>query len=267
MPHLTTSFCLAQQYSQLERQLTSKVETPRYGHLLGLGGTFSDASSELELVAGLSGHVSYSVGDEHSMSTRASIASPSDRSSTKFSPAMSNFGTPAVELGHVGFSSKTHSPAIGSRLADNTDSYFNVQQSKGSRDSAPQPLHGRSKSKANITSSTPTSPSKVTVKAPTGEESNLQDPALVVASPLQEMRPPPVVSPTQPSSRQTSTNSFYAQLQREMPRPFSDTIAQLMLNSVPLHLFLAKPQTGEVIWTMGTVEPVRIRHILATRGH
>ena len=249
MPHLTTSFCLAQQYSQLERQLTSKVETPRYGHLLGLGGTFSDASSELELVAGLSGHVSYSVGDEHSMSTRASIASPSDRSSTKFSPAMSNFGTPAVELGHVGFSSKTHSPAIGSRLADNTDSYFNVQQSKGSRDSAPQPLHGRSKSKANITSSTPTSPSKVTVKAPTGEESNLQDPALVVASPLQEMRPPPVVSPTQPSSRQTSTNSFYAQLQREMPRPFSDTIAQLMLNSVPLHLFLAKPQTGEVIWT------------------
>lgn len=256
MPHLTTSFLLAQQYSQLERQVTSRVETPRFGHLLGLGGTFSDESSELELVAGLSGHVSYSVGEEPSMSARASITSPSDRSSTKFSPAMSNLGTPGFELGHMGFSSTTQSPAVNPRLGDTTDSYFNVQHAKRPRDNAPQQWHRRSKSKGNITSSTPVSPGKVHGKTLVGEESNKQDPTLV-ASPSQEMKPPGIVSPTQQSSRQASTNSFYAQLQRELPRPFSDTIAQLMLNSVPLHIFLAKPQSGEVIWTNAKFDAYR----------
>ncbi|KAJ5155726.1 hypothetical protein N7492_008529 [Penicillium capsulatum] len=257
MPHLTTSFLLAQQYSQLERQAASKIEPPRYGHLLGLGGTFSDESSELELVAGLSGHVSYSVGDESSISARTSVASPSDRSSTKFSPAMSSLGTPGFELGQIGFSSAAQSPAVNPRFGDTSDSYFNVQHSKGPRDNVPQPWHRRSKSKGNVTSSTPVSPGKMNVKSIHGEENNLQDPAPIVASPLQDMKPPPIVSPTQQSSRQASTNSFYAQLQRELPRPFSDTIAQLMLNSVPLHLFLAKPQSGEVIWTNAKFDSYR----------
>ncbi|KAJ5721794.1 uncharacterized protein N7483_009728 [Penicillium malachiteum] len=256
MPHLTNSFCLAQQYSQLERQLMSKVEIPRYGHLLGLGGTFSDASSELELVAGLSGHVSYSVGDESSMSARASVTSPSDRSSTKFSPAISNFGTPGFEYGqHIGLASATLSPAVTGR--DNTDSYFPAQNSKYSRDNGPQYRPRLAKSKAKVVASNPPSPGKLTGNVPKNEESSFQDPTLITASPFQEMRPPSIVSPTQPSSRQASTNSFYAQLQRELPRPFSDTIAQLMLNSIPLHLFLAKPQSGEVIWTNAKFDAYR----------
>ncbi|KAJ5174444.1 uncharacterized protein N7482_000321 [Penicillium canariense] len=258
MPHLTTSFCLAQQYSQLERQLTSKVEAPRYGHLLGLGGTFSDASSELELVAGLSGHVSYSVGDENSMSARASVASPSDRSSTKLSPAVSGFGTPGFELGQMGLSSATQSPALLSRPGDTTDSYFNVQQPRAPRDNIPPQRRRLSKSKSNFASSTPSSPGRLTGKPSTEEAGgNSHDPTLIAASPLQEMRPPNVLSPIQQSSRQASTTSLYAQLQREMPRPFSDTIAQLMLNSVPLHLFLAKPQSGEVIWTNAKFDAYR----------
>lgn len=243
MPHLTTSFCLAQQYSQLERQVTSKVDAPRYGHLLGLGGTFSDASSELELVAGLSGHVGYSVGDETSIYTRASVTSPSDRSSTKFSPAVSNMGTPGFELAQVGFGSNNQSPAL--RSSDIADGYFNVQNqhSKLPRDNIPQQRHRLSKS-----TSCKDTPDKVTRKTPPVETTNLQDSNFVVASPLQEMKPPATFSPTQPS-RQTSTNSFYSQLHRDLPRPIPDTIAQLMLNSVPLHLFLAKPQSGEMIWT------------------
>ncbi|KAJ5235543.1 uncharacterized protein N7469_004711 [Penicillium citrinum] len=242
MPHLTTSFCLAQQYSQLERQVSSKVETPRYGHLLGLGGTFSDASSELELVAGLSGHVSYSVGDEASMSARASVNSPSDRSSAKFSPAVSNIGTPGFDLGNAGFGSNNHSPAVRS----GEDEYFNVQsqQFKMPRDNIPQQRHRLSKSSVVMDN-----PEKIHGKASTGEEANSHDPSSLVASPIYEMRPPATFSPTQPSSRQASTNSFYTQLQRDLTRPIPDTIAQLMLNSVPLHLFLAKPQTGEMIWT------------------
>ncbi|KAJ5104133.1 hypothetical protein N7532_004662 [Penicillium argentinense] len=256
MPHLTTSFCLAQQYSQLERQVTSKVETPRYGHLLGLGGTFSDASSELELVAGLSGHVGCSVGDETPMSTRASIRSPSERSSSKYSPAISNLGTPAFDLGQIGVGSNNQSPAL--RSGDTAEGYFNVHQSKTPRDNIPQQRHRFSNLKTNLTPSNPSSPGKTAGKGSTAEESISQDPSVVIASPLQEMRPPPVpFSPTQPSSRQTSTNSFYAQLQREMPRPFPDTIAQLMLNSVPLHLFLAKPQSGEMIWTNAKFDAYR----------
>lgn len=256
IPHLTTSFCLAQQYSQLERQLVSKVETPRYGNLLGLGGTFSDASSELELVAGLSGHVNYSVGDETSMSAQTSIASPSDRSSAKFSPAISSLGTPGFELGHMGTGSTNPSPSFVSRTGDATDGYFNDQQSKGPRDNLPQPRHRFSKSKASLVSSTPTSPGKQSGKA-SADESNLQDSSLIIASPLQEAKPPVVLSPTQQSSRQASTNTFFAQFQRELPRPFSDTIAQLMLNSIPLHLFLAKPQSGEVIWTNSKFDAYR----------
>ncbi|CAI7612819.1 unnamed protein product [Penicillium discolor] len=259
MPHLTTSFCLAQRYSQLERQFSSKVETPRYGHLLGLGGTFSDASSELELVAGLSGHVSYSVGDNNNpMSAHTSITSPSDRSSVKFSPAVSAMGTPGFDLGHIGFGSANQSPGVASRSGgEAADSYFNVPQNKNVRDNASQNRPRLVKSKTNIDSSTPISPDKVAWKPTTNDDTNLHDQPFYVASPLQDTRPPNALSPTQQSSRQASTNSLYAQLQRELPRPFTDTIAQLMLNSIPLHLFLAKPQSGEVIWTNSKFDAYR----------
>lgn len=255
MPHLTNSFCLAQQYSQLERQLVSKIETPRYGHLLGLGGTFSDASSELELVAGLSGHVNYPVGEDNNMSARASVTSPSDRSSTKFSPAISSFGTPGFDYAPTGYGSANLSPAVTGR--DISDSYFTVQHPKHPRDNGSQQRPRLGKSKVKIAPSNPPSPGKLPGSVLKHEESSTQDPSLLVSSPLQEMRPPSIVSPTQSSSRQASTNSFYAQLQRDLPRPFSDTIAQLMLNSIPLHLFLAKPQSGEVIWTNAKFDAFR----------
>jgi signal transduction histidine kinase len=256
MPHLTASFCLAQHYSQLERQVVSKLETTRYGNLLGLGGTFSDASSELELVAGLSGHVSYSVGDENSVSARDSIASPSDRSSMKFSPAISSIGTPGFELGQMGLGSAIQSPGFFSRTGETGDSYFNVSQPKSTRDSINSQRPRFTKHKSNLASAAPESPERLHGKPSTVEESHPQEP-LIVPSPIQETRPPLVVSPTQQSSRQASTNSYYAQLHRDSPRPFSDTITQLMLNSIPLHLFLAKPQSGEVIWTNAKFDAYR----------
>jgi signal transduction histidine kinase len=50
---------------------------------------------------------------------------------------------------------------------------------------------------------------------------------------------------------------LYAQLQREISRPVPDTIAHLMLNSIPLHLFLAKPQSGEMIWSNSKFDAYR----------
>jgi signal transduction histidine kinase len=258
MPHLTTSFGLAQQYSQLERQLNSRMHMPRYGHILGLGGTFSDESSELELVAGLSGHVNYAFADDISLSARASVSSPGATSiSTKFSPSISNLGTPALDLPNSGAVNSAESPGPAARgNSDAVDSYFNIHPSKNFRSAINQNRNKVSKSK-KLAASTPTSPGRLWERHSVDEELSAQDPNIVVPSPLQDSKVPPVISPSQGSNRNPSTNSIYSQLQREIPRPFSDTVAQLMLNSVPLHLFLAKPQSGEVIWTNSKFDAYR----------
>ncbi|KAL4935854.1 hypothetical protein BDV06DRAFT_117766 [Aspergillus oleicola] len=247
MPHLTTSFCLAQHYSQLERQFASRLEAPRFGNLLGLGGTFSDESSELELVAGLSGHVSYTVTDDGSLSARASLSSPDERAgSTRFSPSFSALGTPYLD-------SNIESPGVAARFPgkEPVDSYFNVPRSRSFRDNTGQSKNRLAKVRQAATA---TSPPAISPGKPW--EAVAQDTSATVASP-HEMKPPPLVSPTQASSRHHSNNSFYAQLQRELPRPFNDTVAQLMLNSIPLHIFLAKPQSGEVIWTNSKFDAFR----------
>ncbi|KAL1877671.1 hypothetical protein Plec18167_004637 [Paecilomyces lecythidis] len=257
MPHLTASFCLAQQYSQLERQISVGPENPRYGHLLGLGGTFSDASSELELVAGLSGHVNYALTDEGSLSARASLSSPDD-GLTKMSPAISTSGTPAIELNHsisVDVSNLTP-PSVPKHNHETIDSYFNIVQAKGPP--GPPPAQTRPKparSKQSI-SSTPTSPGRARARSGGVELLAPQDPGAPSLSNVLDTRAPGVAPPPA-TSRNPSTNSLMAQLQRDIQRPFPDTIAQLMLNSVPLHLFLAKPQSGEVIWTNAKFDAYR----------
>ncbi|KAK1141089.1 hypothetical protein N8T08_009364 [Aspergillus melleus] len=257
MPHLTTSFCLAQHYSQLERQFASRLEIPRYGHLLGLGGTFSDESSELELVAGLSGHVNYTIADDGSVSAHASLSSPDERpNSTKFSPAISGFGTPGLDLNSLA-NFPSESPGIAAKVnSDAIDSYFNVKQHKNFREAITQHRNRLSKAKQSSTS-TPTSPGRFLGKLPAEEDAHSHDPGTVLVSPSQDLKGPSVLSPTQTASRHPSGSSFYAQLPRELPRPFTDTVAQLMLNSVPLHLFLAKPQSGEVIWTNSKFDAYR----------
>lgn len=257
-PHLTNSFCLAQQYSQLEKQIAQGAENPRYGHLLGLGGTFSDASSELELVAGLSGHVNYAITDEGSLSARASLSCPDDGSGTmKFAPALSLSGTPGFDL--TNFPDEPgRTSGLGFRHSSEAlDSYFNLHQSRNSNGPAAQHRAWLPKSKQNIlASSIPKSPGKAQGKTVGDDETTVQDPGLAAASSGQEGRPAPAPLQTQTSSRNTSTN-IMAQLHRELPRPFPDTIAQLMLNSVPLHLFLAKPHSGEVIWTNAKFDAYR----------
>ncbi|KAL2863640.1 putative sensor histidine kinase/response regulator [Aspergillus lucknowensis] len=261
MPHLTTSFCLAQHYSQLERQFSSRLEAPRFGNLLGLGGTFSDESSELELVAGLSGHVSYTVTDDGSLSARASLSSPEETArSSRHSPSLSTLGTPNLDLNLGGTSSlnMSESPGLASRLPgnDTVDSYFNVPQSKTSRDGSNHHRNRLAGIKRATMPPSAISPGKLWPKAVADEDAGATDASITVVSP-QDLKPQSMVSPTQASSRHHSNNSFYTQLQRELPRPFTDTVAQLMLNSVPLHLFLAKPQSGEVIWTNSKFDAYR----------
>ncbi|THC91871.1 hypothetical protein EYZ11_008671 [Aspergillus tanneri] len=260
IPHLTTSFCLAQHYSQLERQFASRLELPRYGHLLGLGGTFSDESSELELVAGLSGHVNYTIADDGTLSAHPSLSSPDDKSnSNKLSPPISGFGTPGFDMNSIGGGMNNipcESPGVAAKVnSGSVDSYFNVKRSKDFREAITQQRSQLLKAKQSA-ASTPTSLGRLWGRAPADEHAASQEPGIVFASP-QEVKAPSIISPTQTSTRHPSTNSFYSQLPRELPRPFTDTVAQLMLNSVPLHLFLAKPQSGEVIWTNSKFDAYR----------
>ena len=241
LPLLTASYCLAQHHSQLEKRLSS-TPASRYGHILGLGGTFSDASSELELVAGLSGHVNYPLGEETGLSTHPSPSVGPNM--TGSSSVMSMAGVLNSDISNAGlrnefFLSPGGVPKHGSDLADG---YFKQGQ--------PNPgKGGRSSGLSSEQSlSIPTSPRDDDEAA--YDELTSRDPGLVSAFyPPDGYRPSPntIGQHATPTRASLSTTT---QLHRDMPaRPFPDTIAQLMLNSIPLHLFLAKPRSGEIIWT------------------
>lgn len=252
IPHLTSTYSLAHQYSQLERQLTPGVYKPRFGHILGLGGTFSDASSELELVAGLSGQ---GMTDGGSVSARASISSPDEISNnSKFSPSLSGLGTPGVDpLGTGPASEPSATPAIGVNI-DHADGYFNLHQVRSSAGTS-VPRSRVPKSKQSFHPSMPASPGVSRSKSVREEDWPGREPHL--ADQLHDhMRPHAASISTRTSSRNTSTTSVIAHLQRE-GFSISEQIFQLMLNSVPLHLFLAKAPSGEVIWTNSKFDAYR----------
>ncbi|KAK2747640.1 hypothetical protein FQN55_004809 [Onygenales sp. PD_40] len=257
LPHLTASFCLAQQYSQLEKQLANSSNR-RFGHILGLGGTFSDASSEMELVAGLSGHVNYPLGELTGPSSLSSPALKADISRSNSTSAMSSMGTPGLELQHIGSRGEIYlTPGLLSKhVSDNSDSYFNMKQSSAAMTN--QQRLRQPKAVQNLSATVISSPplaSRETAKSMELDELASRDPGLV---PTPSSNPSSLITSPQ-GSRYPSNSSIATQLHRELsPRPFPDTIATLMLNSVPLHLFLAKPHTGEVIWTNEKFDLYRI---------
>lgn len=235
LPHLTTSYCLAQQYSQLEKQATSSANQ-RYSHILGLGGTFSDESSEMELVAGLSGHVNYTLGDD----PRSSPSSSSNASQIRSGTAM--IDSAALDLANIEIQEGLR------RSPRQMDHYSSFEQVMG-----PGGSLSRSRSTQAIAKSRP-----LQAKLSTGKQSDAdsQDSSSVTTPGQNSTRFPVGAIPGQ-GSRHASPTTIAGHITRDTPRPFSDYIAQLMLNSVPLHLFLAKPHTGEVIWTNAKFDAYR----------
>ncbi|KAK2740196.1 hypothetical protein FQN57_006207 [Myotisia sp. PD_48] len=226
LPHLTTSFCLAQQYTELETRL-SDIYSERYGHVLGLGGTFSNPQSELELVAGLSPHVSTVLGDGEA----------SDRLISPLSELSSNHRTTtqAVSTHNTSVPSDTfQSPSPMSRFGTGAgDSYFKYKN-----------LSRQNSGIRRAFSSVPTTPvSQESIDYMDGLVMKCLDTTRnykmpnTTPIPQAAFRHPSSISPTTPRRQDTTS------------RPFPDAAAQLMLNSVPLHLFLAKPDVGELIWT------------------
>ena len=237
LPHLTTSYCLAQQYSQLEKQATSSANQ-RYSHILGLGGTFSDESSEMELVAGLSGHVNYTLGDD----SHASISSPGNSStSSQIRSGTTMIDSAALDLANIEIQEGLR------RSPRQLEQYASFEQVMGPGGALSRSRSTQAIAKPRLIQS------KFSGKPGEGESQDTSS----ITTPAHNNSRFHVGGISGQGSRHASPTTIAGHITRDTPRPFSDYIAQLMLNSVPLHLFLAKPHTGEVIWTNAKFDAYR----------
>ena len=268
LPHLASSYSLAQQYSTL----LGRAKGPLQGRpslSFGLGGTFSDETSELELVAELSGQVAQGTGRESRSSVHGSVHSTGERYSTiQEGATLSAPVTPYYE--QFGMSPGLP-PTPGRSGAEAVDSYFSAKRQKGAPSHQPTTPGGHvlsedspdstrsSKQKTLPGSRGP--PKKVTIssrrqKEPSTPSASFKpsgagggetvDPSHAHGTERQEHGWP----------RQLSTQSSSA-IKDHSIRPLPELISTLMLNSVPLQLFLAKPKTGELVWTNSKFDAFR----------
>lgn len=240
LPHLASSFSLAQQYSALQDR--SRAGIPNRPPGFGLGGTFSDESSELELMAELSGQIAQT-RTQNMQSTHQS-----DRRSTiRESPESSVAGTPLYE--HLGMSSGLP-PTPGRSGLDAVEGYFSAKRQKqgprtpgddGSKAKATQEK-GLSKSAASKKTVNTSAKQVVETAAPTsprpGSQTSESDYGDVSEA----------LGRLEHGLRRTSHHRDSASNDGS-ERPLPELIASLMLNAVPLQLFLAKPGSGDLVWT------------------
>ena len=248
LPHLASSYTLAQQYSILQERLRGPHQSVRSA-AFGLGGTFSDEGSEMELVAELSEQAAAENG--RTSQTHSAATSPSELVSLgKDSRPGSTAGTPLLEQMRFASGRPTTPGRSGAEMVD---SYFSAKRQKGGSgnqvttpgvgihaldspdrvkkaDKKPQPLTTRSASRKDTTHTRP-------------EESRMPAPPRS-ASLTSESEQWDV--PTDSTFRRIS---FLQDTGNSLEKPLPDLISQLMLNSVPLQLFLAKPSSGDLVWT------------------
>jgi signal transduction histidine kinase len=274
LPHLASSYSMAQQFSTLEAHTRGQLVS-RYGRGLGLGGTFSDESSELELVAELSSQIARGAGEELRRSAHGSVRSPSERSTvSKGSPAE----TPLFESASTGFTPGLP-PTPGRSGAEMVDSYFSSKRQKhvgpfqqlprtpGAPAASTLRQAGGEESSARTKKQIPVSSQslakiKTQVSRKPGQ-SNPSSPRQDAASELLEgellhLEPMSIEAQDHSNLRHHFGATYGATLPRDPgDRSLPDSVSQLLLNSVPLQLFLAKPKTGELIWTNSKFDAFR----------
>jgi signal transduction histidine kinase len=270
LPHLASSYSLAQQFTALEAQAHGRALS-RYSRGLGLGGTFSDESSELELVAELSGQIARGAAEELRRSAHSSVRSPSERSTiSKSSPV----GTPLFESANTGFT-----PGLpqtpGRTGAEMVDSYFSSKRQKpggavqqiprtpGAMNTSKSRQFGAEESPARTKKQKPV-PNALTlakIKSPTSKRPGRSNPS----SPRQDAVPELLEGEPlhlETVAIETHDRSVSKHQSTTLPRDpgdrsLPDSVSQLLLNSVPLQLFLAKPKSGELIWTNSKFDAFR----------
>lgn len=247
LPHLASSYSLAQQFSAVQDRLRGSSGS-RHGLGFGLGGTFSDEGSELELVAELSEQVA----QEKDKSKTWEDSSPgllreSPTSSLGSTPLMEQFGL-----------SPGQPPTPGRSGSEMVDSYFSARRQKASQPPL-TPGYRHSKDETDQTKRStekPSSGSKSSTTKATGPPSKIQpDPQSPVgarsASTASENDLADRWAPSEKSESTLRRNPTRreSQLRDDAERPLPELISSLMLNAVPLQLFLAKPTTGDLVWT------------------
>ena len=254
LPHLATSFSLANQFSNLQDRLRGGANL-RHGAAFGLGGTFSDEGSELELVAELSGQLAQDKSKSKSSSIQGSTYSPSDRASaTKDSPIGSVAGTPLLE--HLGFNTALP-PTPGKSGQEMVDSYFSAKRRVGQASTpGPKPLED-SPERSRKSQEKPQSAMRGQSRKSThGSVKARVEPSTPTAARPSSVSAESEASDYYPTSAMERFDTMIRRQSQQRSdarddgeRPLPDLISQLMLNSIPLQLFLAKPSTGDLVWT------------------
>jgi signal transduction histidine kinase len=268
LPHLASSYSLAQQYSTLLDQARGSLQG-RHSLSLGLGGTFSDENSELELVAELSGQVAQGTGRESHSSFHSSVHSTSERHS--IIQTGSPLSAPQTPYYEQFATSPGLPPTPGRPGADAVDNYFSAKRQKGGPSQQPTTPSGLSMSedspdsmkgsKQKNLSSGRGAPKKVTISSKRPKEPST--PSTIVkpgGTGTNELGDVPHAHGGERQEhgwhRQLSIQSNHT-LKDHSERPLPELISTLMLNSVPLQLFLAKPRTGELVWTNSKFDAFR----------
>ena len=249
LPHLASSFSLAQQYSTLhDRTRGSALQRPNPG--FGLGGTFSDESSELELVAELSGQITQDKGRSRT-SGRHDLSQGSHQerqSAIRESPESSVAGTPLYE--HLGLSPGMP-PTPGRSGADFVEGYFSAKRQKHPARTPGE--DGSVKSRTSV-DKVWANDAKAGARRAVGSSAKLPTEGPVPLSP----RPGSQTSESDYGDVSEALGRLEHGLRRtsqhqdpkdQSERTLPELISSLMLNAIPLQLFLAKPGTGDLVWT------------------
>jgi signal transduction histidine kinase/CheY-like chemotaxis protein len=243
LPHLASSFSLAQQYSNLQDRARGGV-AQRHGAAFGLGGTFSDEGSELELVAELSGQVQEK--DKFAAGLKAQGLMSNDRALLRESPSSSLAGTPYE---HTGFTPGMP-PTPGRSGADMVEGYFSAKRQKGGKAITPggrKPSEARAEAaddrkgstSRNTSGRAPQKESIMPVSPRAGSQTSESDYGDVSGA----------LDRLEHSLRRTSQQRTDSMTKEDPEKPLPELIASLMLNAVPVQLFLAKPNSGDLVWT------------------
>ncbi|KAK5204718.1 hypothetical protein LTR41_009574 [Exophiala xenobiotica] len=245
LPHFASSHSLAQQYSVLQDRLRGSSSS-RHGASFGLGGTFSDEGSELELVAELSEQIAQDKDKPRGWHEGGSPGA------FKESPTSSVWSTPQMD--HYGLSPGLP-PTPGRSGSDMLDSYFSTRRQRGKEHPlTPGPRGSRDEGEpAKRSGEKSASSSKTTLKRSAASKTQLdaqaQSPVALrsgsnaSASEISEQ----LYERLEPASRRQTMRRESQPKDEEKPLP--ELISSLMLNAVPLQLFLAKPTTGDLVWT------------------
>ena len=212
-PILTNTFCQAKAFSDLEAKQLS------HGNVFaGLGGQFSDDRRRMQSVASLAEEL-YNPDSEATRSTSSSITSPSEHSN--LSKVESPGESPCVTPGDRPARNIPSNPEA-------SGGYFSYQKGKETRAA---PLGAKVEAKSQHTR-LHSQGARLTATYPTVESANVPFPTSAVTS---------TISPARRSSLSTDFS-------RSPETTLTGKLAQIVLDFLPLQIFLAEPNTGKLTW-------------------